>query len=604
MSTNSPSHHSTKSTSSSNSSQSFKLPKFDQKQAIKVVLGTTCVVVIMCMLSLLHQATTTLPPGTRIGEIPVGGLTIEQAIVSIESQYVPPEFIVLSTDVVTLASSSALSAFKPEVKTSIEQTIPTEILSRLMWYLEGLRSPHQLILTYSFHAEPLVSQFQELAQMVEVPSNDPSVSLGRTNQAQTLQINSGSLGRSLASSQLEVALDQLRAGNTSIVLATTTTGRVLTSEEVEMTTQLAHKLVGSSLVIKAERSEIVVPDTTLVTLLNPPGELDQDRAQKLIAEWQTAIGNAPQNPELILSEDGTSVLTFKPPRNGRTIQEKSTLDRLSESWQQLAVAEKRTQIVIELPLEEVPPQINLADLNNLGIRERIGFGESKYAHSISNRIHNVAITTQRINNSLIPPGAEFSFNKTLGDVSTNTGYRTAYIIKNGKTELGDGGGVCQVSTTLFRSVLDAGLEVTKRLPHSYRVTYYELDNKPGLDATVYTGETDFRFINDTDNHILIHAVADSSNTYMYVELYGTSDGRTTRISEHVTWDARKAPPPEYFPDPSLPSGKTVQIDWATPGIRAKVVNEIYNADGTLKRADTYLSNYKPWSAKYLQGTGG
>jgi vancomycin resistance protein YoaR len=75
--------------------------------------------------------------------------------------------------------------------------------------------------------------------------------------------------------------------------------------------------------------------------------------------------------------------------------------------------------------------------------------------------------------------------------------------------LGDGGGVCQVSTTLFRSVLDAGLKVTRRLPHSYRVSYYELDTKPGVDATVYAGETDFRFINDTDHHILIHAEADS-----------------------------------------------------------------------------------------------
>src|SRR5690606_10285855 len=148
------------------------------------------------------------------------------------------------------------------------------------------------------------------------------------------------------------------------------------------------------------------------------------------------------------------------------------------------------------------------------------------------------------------------------DVSAETGFQPAYVIKNGQTVLGDGGGVCQVSTTVFRAVLDAGLKVTRRLPHSYRVSYYELNSKPGVDATVYSGNIDLRFINDTDHAILIHAEADSKNLYMKVELYGTSDGRTTEIVDHVTWDYRPAPAAVYIPDPTLPAGQTKQVDWA------------------------------------------
>jgi vancomycin resistance protein YoaR len=167
--------------------------------------------------------------------------------------------------------------------------------------------------------------------------------------------------------------------------------------------------------------------------------------------------------------------------------------------------------------------------------------------------------------------------------------------------LGDGGGVCQVGTTLFRSVLNAGLKITPRLPHSYRVSYYELDRKPGVDATVYAGDTDFRFINDTPEHILIHAESDSKNLYMSVNIYGTSDGRTTELKDHITWNARPAPAPQYFPDPTLPVGKLVQIDWAASGISSSFINVIKDKNGKVIREDKYVSNYRPWSAKYLQG---
>lgn len=213
-------------------------------------------------------------------------------------------------------------------------------------------------------------------------------------------------------------------------------------------------------------------------------------------------------------------------------------------------------------------------------------------------------TFSRINNIIIKPGEEFRFNNALGDVSRESGYQPAYVIRSGQTVLGDGGGVCQVSTTVFRAALNAGLPITKRKAHSYRVSYYELDSKPGVDATVYSGDIDLRFINDTGHHILIHTQTDSKNLWMKVEMYGTSDGRTSEIVDHKTWDARPAAATVYIPDPSLPAGTKKQVDWSASGIKASFKNVVRDKNGQLIREEEYYSNYIPWSAKYLVGTGG
>ena len=88
---------------------------------------------------------------------------------------------------------------------------------------------------------------------------------------------------------------------------------------------------------------------------------------------------------------------------------------------------------------------------------------------------------------------------------------------------------------------------------------------------------------------------------MKVELYGTSDGRTTEISDYKTWDFRAPLATEYIPDPSLPSGKLKQIDWSSSGIKAQFTHTIKDKDGNIIKQKNYYSNYRPWAAKYLQG---
>ena len=195
---------------------------------------------------------------------------------------------------------------------------------------------------------------------------------------------------------------------------------------------------------------------------------------------------------------------------------------------------------ITLRDKSVEPEITLAKSNNFGIEELIGEGVSNYTHSIPGRIHNVIFGASKFNGILIPKGKTFSFNDTIGDISASTGYQPAYIIKGGKPYWGDGGGVCQVSTTLFRAALNSGLPITERYAHAYRVSYYENDSKPGLDATVFAPSVDLKIENNTPAAILIQTSVDEEKMLLYFKLYGKKDGRNAEISTPILWDVAPA----------------------------------------------------------------
>ena len=343
------------------------------------------------------------------------------------------------------------------------------------------------------------------------------------------------------------------------------------------------------------------------------------KAELILNKLAEKVNRPSQEPEFAFNPQNQKAELFKPALAGISLDKSATLVELERLLRQpLEFQLDQTKLIdpqqprfngidqsksyiISLPTQLTPPRRELRETNQLGINQVIGFGESYYAHSIPNRISNVALTASRINLTVVAPGAEFSFNKMLGEVSRRTGYKAAYIIQAGQTVLGDGGGVCQVSTTLFRALLDAGLPITKRKPHSYRVSYYELNAQPGFDATVFSGETDLRFLNDTGHHLLIVMETDSQNLHMTVTLYGTSDGRTSAITDYKQWGFRPAAATQYIVDPSLPSGRRVQIDWSATGISTQFTYSVYDKDKKLVNQQEFVSKYQPWSAKYLVG---
>lgn len=295
------------------------------------------------------------------------------------------------------------------------------------------------------------------------------------------------------------------------------------------------------------------------------------------------------------------VTTFKASKDGQSVDFEELKRKLDSYFIKVLYANKSQAIRIQIPIKILYPNITTEKVNNLGIKELLAEGHSLFQHSIAGRIYNITLAATRLNGILVKPEEEFSFGKALGDVSSFTGYKQAYIIQNGKTVLGDGGGVCQVSTTLFRALLKAGLLITERYAHSYRVGYYEQDSPPGLDATVYVPSVDLKFKNDTGNYILIQTAVNPDIQQLTFSLYGKNDGRKVRLSTPVVTQQTKAPPDEYQNDPTLPYGTTRQIDFAAGGAKVFFTREV-TKEGKVILSDKFVSTYTPWKAVYLRGT--
>lgn len=303
--------------------------------------------------------------------------------------------------------------------------------------------------------------------------------------------------------------------------------------------------------------------------------------------------NVEQNP----ASKTPRVTEFSPPQEGWKLNINSSSDKITREV--VALGQKNSAVPAEIPLavDTIQPKNKLS--NELGIKELIGRGVSNYAGSIPNRIYNVELAASRINGVLIAPGETFSFVNTIGDISATTGYKQAYVIKSGRTVLDDGGGVCQVSTTLFRAILNSGMPVVNRVAHAYRVSYYEQGYPPGLDATIYSPSVDLKFKNDSPAHILIQSYA--VGTTLYVDFYGTSDGRTAEVSRPVITNQTPAPPELRQDDPTLPKGTVKQVDFAAAGANV-VFSRTVKKNGQVIINESFKSNYRPWQAIYLVGT--
>ncbi len=333
--------------------------------------------------------------------------------------------------------------------------------------------------------------------------------------------------------------------------------------------------------------------------LAPSYTYSQDKLTTALSPLAEKINDKPSDA-LFTFENGR-VTAFKPSVNGHEIDTTVLNNQLLSKALTVISSQKGMVIIIPLQIKTIEPKITTDKANNLGIKELIGVGNSVFRGSIPNRVYNINLAASRFQGILIAPGEVFSFNKILGDVSSFTGYRQAYVIQNGKTILGDGGGVCQVSTTFFRALLNAGLPIVERNQHSYRVGYYEQDSPPGFDATIFVPSVDLKFKNDTSNYILIQTGVDLNNLSLTFYLYGTKDGREVNISKPVITNQTPAPPDIYQDDPTLPKGQTKQIDFAAPGANVYFTRTV-TKNGKVIISDKFVSNYQPWQAIYLRGT--
>jgi vancomycin resistance protein YoaR len=589
-----------------------------------VIAGVSCFLTGLILLG--NSYNNRLFPNTYINSIDVSGLHLLNSITLLDgyNQNLDTHVLTLQTDDISLSSGSAELGYSIDFTSAVEEIYAQQhdkdpVVTALRALTSFFQKKHY-IAQKTYDSEKLNQFFEIFNQKVEIVGEEPSVELKVSGSPKSIVVFPGKPGRELDEAKTsEVILDSIQTDQYLVEAQIASTSGELSKEDIELVVERAEIFTDKQLTLTADDHKFYLTDQDLVTFINPLGGYSKTNILSQIDKWAETINRPAPNAVFEYNQDTLEVEEFVPHKDGLEVDKDASTDLISDWLEEveLAQADEAEQTAesaqtenaqtdppptsLALIFQRTSPEFTLDKTNDLGINERIGFGESYYYHSIPNRIYNVGLTAGRISYTIVPPGKEFSFNKTLGDVSAETGFRSAYVISGGQTVLGDGGGVCQVSSTLFRSVMDAGLDITKRLQHSYRVSYYELNSDPGFDATVYAGDIDFRFVNDTPGHIIVVANNDPKNLYLNIEIYGTDDGRVSEISNYKKWGWVGAPPAEYFPTAELPSGLKKQIDWAVSGIKAEFTYTVKDKDGNIIHNNTYYSNYRPWSAKYMVG---
>jgi vancomycin resistance protein YoaR len=259
---------------------------------------------------------------------------------------------------------------------------------------------------------------------------------------------------------------------------------------------------------------------------------------------------------------------------------------------------------LEMVFVELPPPVNETNLASLELGHPIGTGVSSFRNSQQYRITNIKAGARRLHGILIPGGAEFSFNDNLGPVDASGGFVQGSAIVQNRTQQEWGGGLCQVSTTMFRAAFWSGMPITERHEHDFRIGWYEeLGEPPGLDAAIYTGALDMRFVNDTGSFVLIQTYVDVRRQRLIITLYGRPLNREVKMSSNILKHLPRPNKSVTVEDPNLPRGVFKQTDWAQPGLEAEVYRSVWE-NGALLRQDAFHTRFEPWPNVFVRGTGG
>jgi len=329
-------------------------------------------------------------------------------------------------------------------------------------------------------------------------------------------------------------------------------------------------------------------DEALSQMIEPGTQKIQLSEEKLTAWIQTIadqVDQPAQNARLNI-ENGR-VVEFLESKDGQTVD----IETLKQSVTQ-AIQSASSQ-PIQLPIQIDEPEVKTEEVNNLGITEILGIGTSSYRGSPTNRRGNIQNGVNLLNGLLIAPGETFSLVKALSPFTSANGYLPELVIKGDKIEPELGGGLCQIGTTTFRSVMNSGLPVVERRNHSLVVSYYNdpANGNPGTDATIYEPAPDFKFTNDTEHYILFQAKNLTETQELQFALWGTSDGRRGFYEPPTVSRWIPVGETKYTQTTDLEPGKQ-KCQSAHVGADTSFVYTIIRPDGA-KEETTFESHYRP-----------
>ncbi len=455
---------------------------------------------------------------------------------------------------------------------------------------------------------------QTLAREIDVPVFEANLSL---ENAQVI-VNSGQVGRKLniesSLAALDVPLMSLQDGVIELVIEETPPVIL----DVSLAASVAEKLLSEPLTLSMPEAfrdvgPWTIPQAELANLLTikrqeTDGNLEyvvgvnRPLLQAYLLSLAPVLEIYPVNARFIFNDDTRKLEVIQPAIIGRELDVTTSLDFIDSGLM-------AGNHAITLAVNNVDPIAKDSTTGEeLGITELIHAETSYFYGSDPSRVQNIRTAAKQFHGLLIPPNTTFSMAEALGNISLENGYAEALIIYGDQTIKGVGGGVCQVSTTLFRAAFFSGFPIVERHAHAYRVSYYEQkrggSNNPnlaGLDATVYVPIVDLKFTNDTPYWLLMETYMGDYYSLTW-KFYSTSDNRRVDFQTSGPTNIIKAPEPLYRLNPDLAEGEIKKVDYAADGAYIRVDRDVYR-NGEFYFEDNFITQYQPWRAIYEYGPG-
>lgn len=307
----------------------------------------------------------------------------------------------------------------------------------------------------------------------------------------------------------------------------------------------------------------------------------------IIKDIEKSINEQPKDASIQLV-NGTFNITDG--KNGMELES----DKLRETIIKEINGKIVEDIEIDAPIKVLSPKISKEVLKS--IDTKIASYSTGFTSSSQARSTNIDLSTKSINGKVLMPGETFSFNEVVGERTKARGYQEAGVIVNQQLDSGIGGGICQVSSTLYNAILQANIKTTERVHHTFPSTYVGI----GLDATVDWGNIDFKFMNSYDYPILIEGY--TKNKHLYFNIYSNSSlaKRTYSISTEIY--EKIEPNIKYIDDPNLPEGKTEVVKKAYTGYRVKTYRNIYENGKFIGKELVTNDYYVPVNGIIKRGT--
>jgi vancomycin resistance protein YoaR len=387
------------------------------------------------------------------------------------------------------------------------------------------------------------------------------------------------LDREPAAEVVVRALGQVERMQGATILPVKLTTPPVGAEALAGVAARARTAVSAPIVLRSAKRSFRLPRWRVAELLSLPSggatklAIGGAAADAYFRSLSANIGRPPRDAGFAVYSESVQVV---PARDGLELNVPKAARAI------LRAAARPTNRVARLTVARAVPERSTAEALAMGIDRRMASYKTYYSGT-ADRITNLQLGIQALDDTLVRPGGTFSLNDAIGERTVERGFRSAPVIIGNEYAEEVGGGTSQVATTAFNAAWEAGLEISERHPHSLYISRYQL----GRDATVYWPSLDLKFVNDTDTWILVKGFAEGDG--ISIAIYGGEERRVESSASPLVITGRV--PIERIEDPTLAKGeKVVEEEGAAPS-RTSATRKVYAADGELIRSETWTTSY-------------